>query len=186
MKRTHLPLNALRVFDAAARHLSFTRAADELAVTPAAVGQQIRALEDVLGVVLFRRTSKGLEPQEAFAQGVEPGLGLVGQLEALGGAAEQHHAEHVLERADLLPDRRGGDRELVSRARERQVPRGGVEHAQGVEGQVRALHGAGAFKVAAGGWQWPEWLAPASPPRAAPHATAPGFPSSRGDRRSGA
>ncbi|MFZ1744025.1 MAG: LysR family transcriptional regulator [Pontixanthobacter sp.] len=61
MKRTHLPLNALRVYDAAARHLSFTRAADELAVTPAAVGQQIRALEDHLGTVLFRRTSKGLE-----------------------------------------------------------------------------------------------------------------------------
>lgn len=72
MKRTHLPLNALRVFDAAARHLSFTRAADELAVTPAAVGQQIRALEDVLGVVLFRRTSKGLElTEEAFA-GLDP------------------------------------------------------------------------------------------------------------------
>ncbi|HCJ80571.1 MAG TPA: LysR family transcriptional regulator, partial [Erythrobacter sp.] len=51
MKRTHLPLNALRVYDAAARHLSFTRAADELAVTPAAVGQQIRALEDHLGTV---------------------------------------------------------------------------------------------------------------------------------------
>lgn len=61
MKRTHLPLNGLRVLDAAARHLSFTRAADELAVTPAAVGQQVRALEDVLGVVLFRRTTKGLE-----------------------------------------------------------------------------------------------------------------------------
>jgi LysR family glycine cleavage system transcriptional activator len=61
MKRTHLPLNGLRVLDAAARHLSFTRAADELAVTPAAVGQQIRALEDLLGVVLFRRTPKGLE-----------------------------------------------------------------------------------------------------------------------------
>lgn len=61
MKRTHLPLNGLRVYDAAARHLSFTRAADELAVTPAAVGQQIRALEDMLGVVLFRRTAKGLE-----------------------------------------------------------------------------------------------------------------------------
>lgn len=61
MKRTHLPLNGLRVFDAAARHLSFTRAADELAVTPAAVGQQIRALEDMLGVVLFRRTPRGLE-----------------------------------------------------------------------------------------------------------------------------
>ncbi len=61
MKRTHLPLNGLRVLDAAARHLSFTRAADELAVTPAAVGQQIRALEDMLGVVLFRRTPKGVE-----------------------------------------------------------------------------------------------------------------------------
>jgi LysR family transcriptional regulator, glycine cleavage system transcriptional activator len=72
MKRTHLPLNALRVFDAAARHLSFTRAADELAVTPAAVGQQIRALEDLLGVVLFRRTSKGLELTEEASAGLEP------------------------------------------------------------------------------------------------------------------
>jgi LysR family glycine cleavage system transcriptional activator len=61
MKRTHLPLNALRVLDAAARHLSFTRAADELAVTPAAVGQQIRALEETLGVVIFRRLARGLE-----------------------------------------------------------------------------------------------------------------------------
>ena len=72
MKRTHLPLNALRVFDAAARHLSFTRAADELAVTPAAVGQQIRALEDHLGTVLFRRTSKGLELTEEGTAGLEP------------------------------------------------------------------------------------------------------------------
>lgn len=71
MKRTHLPLNALRVFDAAARHLSFTRAADELAVTPAAVGQQIRALEDMLGVVLFRRTPKGLELTEEASAGLE-------------------------------------------------------------------------------------------------------------------
>ncbi|GGC15283.1 hypothetical protein GCM10011494_37670 [Novosphingobium endophyticum] len=70
MKRTHLPLNALRVFDAAARHLSFTRAADELAVTPAAVGQQIRALEDLLGVVLFRRTSKGLELTDEASSGL--------------------------------------------------------------------------------------------------------------------
>lgn len=70
MKRTHLPLNGLRVLDAAARHLSFTRAADELAVTPAAVGQQIRALEDMLGVILFRRTPKGLE----LTQETEAGL----------------------------------------------------------------------------------------------------------------
>lgn len=71
MKRTLLPLNALRVFDAAARHLSFTRAADELAVTPAAVGQQIRALEDLLGVVLFRRTPKGLELTDEAGAGLE-------------------------------------------------------------------------------------------------------------------
>ena len=61
MKRSLLPLNELRVFDAAARSLSFTRAADELAVTPAAVGQQIRALEETLGVILFKRTARGLE-----------------------------------------------------------------------------------------------------------------------------
>jgi LysR family glycine cleavage system transcriptional activator len=71
MKRTHLPLNGLRVLDAAARHLSFTRAADELAVTPAAVGQQIRALEDLLGVILFRRTSKGLELTDEAASGLD-------------------------------------------------------------------------------------------------------------------
>ena len=72
MKRTHLPLNGLRVLDAAARHLSFTRAADELAVTPAAVGQQIRALEDMLGVVLFRRTTRGLELTPEAAAGLGP------------------------------------------------------------------------------------------------------------------
>ena len=71
MKRTHLPLNGLRVLDAAARHLSFTRAADELAVTPAAVGQQIRALEDTLGAVLFRRTARGLEMTPEGEAGLE-------------------------------------------------------------------------------------------------------------------
>lgn len=72
MKRTHLPLNGLRVLDAAARHLSFTKAADELAVTPAAVGQQIRALEDMMGVVMFRRTPKGLELTDEAAAGLDP------------------------------------------------------------------------------------------------------------------
>lgn len=72
MKRTHLPLNGLRVLDAAARHLSFTRAADELAVTPAAVGQQVRALEDTLGVVLFRRTTRGLELTPEGEAGLAP------------------------------------------------------------------------------------------------------------------
>jgi LysR family glycine cleavage system transcriptional activator len=51
-------LPALRVFEAAARHLSFSRAAEELRVTPAAVSNQIRTLEDQIGVQLFWRTSR--------------------------------------------------------------------------------------------------------------------------------
>jgi LysR family transcriptional regulator of beta-lactamase len=56
----HLPLNALRAFEAAARHLSFTRAGLELRVTQAAVSQQVKGLEDLLGVPLFRRLPRGL------------------------------------------------------------------------------------------------------------------------------
>jgi DNA-binding transcriptional LysR family regulator len=54
------PLNALRAFEAAARHLSFKLAAHELHVTPAAVGQQVKALEERLGVRLFERLHKQL------------------------------------------------------------------------------------------------------------------------------
>lgn len=54
------PLNALRAFEAAARHLSFKLAAHELHVTPAAVGQQVKALEARLGVQLFERLHKQL------------------------------------------------------------------------------------------------------------------------------
>lgn len=57
---SHLPLNALRAFEAAARHLSFTRAGLELRVTQAAISQQVRSLEDILGVPLFRRLPRGL------------------------------------------------------------------------------------------------------------------------------
>jgi DNA-binding transcriptional LysR family regulator len=58
-------LNALRAFEAAARHCSVTRAADELAVTPGAVSRQIRVLEDGLGLALFLRGPAGLAPTEA-------------------------------------------------------------------------------------------------------------------------
>jgi LysR family glycine cleavage system transcriptional activator len=54
------PLNALRAFEAAARHLSFTRAAGELNVTQAAVSHQIRALEERLGRKLFHRVGRNL------------------------------------------------------------------------------------------------------------------------------
>ncbi len=56
-----LPLNGLRAFEAAARHLSFTRAAEELHVTPAAISHQIRALEERLGHELFVRHHKVLD-----------------------------------------------------------------------------------------------------------------------------
>lgn len=70
---THLlpPLNALRAFEAAARHLSFKLAAHELHVTPGAVGQQVKALEERLGVRLFRRIHKQLILTEA-GQGYLP------------------------------------------------------------------------------------------------------------------
>lgn len=54
------PLNALRVFDAAARHLSFTKAAEELYVTQAAISHQIKGLENFLGMKLFRRRNRSL------------------------------------------------------------------------------------------------------------------------------
>jgi LysR family glycine cleavage system transcriptional activator len=61
------PLNALRAFEAVARHRSFRKAADELFVTPAAVTHQIKALEEHLGVELFRRLPRGVELTPAAA-----------------------------------------------------------------------------------------------------------------------
>jgi LysR family transcriptional regulator, regulator of gene expression of beta-lactamase len=60
MIRPYLPLNGLRAFEAAARHLSLTKAAIELCVTPAALGHQVKALEERVGVPLFRRLPRGL------------------------------------------------------------------------------------------------------------------------------
>jgi LysR family glycine cleavage system transcriptional activator len=54
------PLNALRAFEAAARHLSVKHAADELCVTPGAVSQMLKMLELHLGVTLFRRVNRGI------------------------------------------------------------------------------------------------------------------------------
>jgi LysR family glycine cleavage system transcriptional activator len=54
------PLNGLRAFEAAGRHLSFKQAADELAVTPGAVSQQVKHLEQAMGVPLFQRRHRSL------------------------------------------------------------------------------------------------------------------------------
>lgn len=71
------PLHAVRAFEAAARHLSVRRAAEELAVTPGAVSRHVRALEEQLGKPLFLRRSTGLvltTAGEALAQAAREGL----------------------------------------------------------------------------------------------------------------
>ncbi len=60
MKRQLPPLNALRAFEAAGRHLSFRKAAEELGVTPAAISHQVKALEEYCGAPLFRRLTRAL------------------------------------------------------------------------------------------------------------------------------
>ena len=59
------PLTALRAFDAAARHMSFAQAADELSVTPAALSFQIKSLEEHLGAPLFRRMNRAVDLTDA-------------------------------------------------------------------------------------------------------------------------
>src|SRR5271165_2194352 len=73
MHRAPPPLNALRAFEAAARHLSLTRAALELNVTPGALSHQIRGLEDHLGLKLFDRGVRSIALTEA-GRALEPGL----------------------------------------------------------------------------------------------------------------
>lgn len=71
------PLALLKTFEVAARHLSFKRAAEELHVTPAAVSQQIRQLEDALGATLFQRLTRAVALTDAGATllpGVRDGL----------------------------------------------------------------------------------------------------------------
>src|SRR5687768_1772486 len=67
------PLNALRAFEAAARHLSLTKAAQELHVTAGALSHQIRALEELLGVQLFERRVRAIALTDA-GKALHPGL----------------------------------------------------------------------------------------------------------------
>jgi DNA-binding transcriptional LysR family regulator len=77
MRRKIPSLQALACFDAAARHESYTRAAQELALTQGAVSRQITALEEFLGMPLFRRTRHGVALTErgaAYAKQIAPRL----------------------------------------------------------------------------------------------------------------
>jgi LysR family glycine cleavage system transcriptional activator len=86
MRRPLPPLNALRAFEATARHASFSKAADELHVTPAALSHQIRGLEDLLGLKLFHRRARAIELTDA-ARLIYPGIRT--GFENLRGAVEQ-------------------------------------------------------------------------------------------------
>src|SRR5882757_10881540 len=85
------PLNALRAFEAVARHRSFRKAAEELFVTPAAVTHQIKALEQQLGLNLFERLNRRIELTAAaqaalplFQQGFESRAAAVSELRSYG------------------------------------------------------------------------------------------------------
>ena len=69
----NVPLKSLRFFESSARNLSFKLAADELNVTPAAVGQQIKTLEEFLGVKLFHRLTRAIALTEE-GQRIFPGI----------------------------------------------------------------------------------------------------------------
>jgi LysR family glycine cleavage system transcriptional activator len=89
------PLNALRVFEAAARHLSFKDAAVELHITQAAVSHQVKSLEEYLGVQLFRRTARGVQLTDAaraclpkLREGFDALASAVEMIRERGGSAE--------------------------------------------------------------------------------------------------
>jgi len=80
---------ALRTFEAAARHRNFTRAADELGLTPAAVSYQIKEIEDQLGVVLFTRTSRSIQLTPAGAVMFEATADALDNLHRAAGRARK-------------------------------------------------------------------------------------------------
>lgn len=90
------PLNSLRAFEAAARHLSFARAADELSVTPAALSHQIKTLEAFLDLKLFVRKTRAVALTEAGAA-LYPGLHTAfGQIRQALSTLETATNDHVL------------------------------------------------------------------------------------------
>lgn len=96
MSRPLPPLSALRAFEVAARHLSLTRAAEELHVTPAALSHQIRGLEETLGLTLFERKSRGIALTDA-GRLLYPGLHAgFGQIRQAVSALEQVQNDRVL------------------------------------------------------------------------------------------
>ena len=93
-----LPLNALNAFEVAARHESFSKAAEELNVTPAAISQQIRTLEELLGVQLFHRLNRGLALTPAGKSGLSK---LQDGLRCVNDAVDQMRSEQSKKSLDV-------------------------------------------------------------------------------------
>lgn len=95
-KRSLPPLSALHGFDAAARHLSFTKAADELFVTQGAISRQIRQLEEQLGVMLFRRFTRRIELTDAGEEFHSVVAGVLDQLTNVTQRIKRRHDVDIL------------------------------------------------------------------------------------------
>ncbi len=103
MKYKLPPLNALKVFESAARNLSFTKAAEELFITQGAVSKQIKILEEYLGFPLFKRVYKGLtltKKAEEYYQNIYPALDSIRISTHLIG---KKHAKNNILSIDTLP-----------------------------------------------------------------------------------
>ena len=99
------PLNALRAFEASARRGGFAAAAEELNVTPAAVGQQVRQLEALIGAPLFERDGRRLTLTERGAAALGPlgrGFELIGEASSALREAEGEQAVTLAAPADIV------------------------------------------------------------------------------------
>lgn len=171
MPRSLPPLNALRVFESAARLGSFTRAARELHVTPAAVSHQIRGLEDFLGVRLFHRTTRKLVLTEQAASAV---VNLREAFERIGEGVELLRAGEQSGLLSLGVTPAFATRWLVGRlaAFERDHPRirlrivssqGPVDFEQD-DVDIAIRLGRGGFDGVRATELFPEWIAPVAAP----------------------
>lgn len=150
------PLNALRAFEAAARHLSFTRAADEIHLTQAAVSHRVRGLEAELGLKLFRRLTRRLEltrEGEVLAAAVRRGLAEFAR--GVAALATRDEAEGGALRVSILPS--FAARWLVPRLPGFAARRPGVEIRVIAESGLADLHGGGVdLAVRFGRGRYPE------------------------------
>ena len=106
MSRTLPPLNALRAFDAAGRHQSFSRAADELSVSHSAISRHVRGLEARLGVQLFRDLPRGVELTTAghsYLERVLPALDMIA--EATEGLSDAPRGQVTVNSEPLFAER---------------------------------------------------------------------------------